>query len=1034
MFRGSAVAGTTRKTRRKNIPSAAGLTYAQLLTEAGGVGQERMINDPLFPSIDSEMLDFVGSDPLAGVDWTGLEGRFCAIPINDGAGGWWRWRKWPQNALDTNNRIDLNLVGAVDDDDISDVLTRLATRYVNGTFNALWMEGLDDVSTVWANRWNITGDGTASELRWFGPLTSSCILKSAPWVFGSTDLMISGNWSEVVTNKWEITVVGTVGRFFTKDPNYHAGNGGTLPPNHPFWRDMGEPQVDVASISGEGNRQWHFATTTLTVGCTQNPAIYYDDMRYMAANEEVDALINWTAIHKIYCENGYDHQLGGTGLAFHGRAGEDPMAGYLPSDGDPLGPRRPLVQINAGTGMTEAGSIFNWYISTGHSSYIGFHLNNVGASSRKYETCEIGGLHSASYHPGTSTSGLRDQNGYAGGAKGPAFDVYQRNGSSSWGFQINSNTVTIPNNAAAEYRGNRGISFNSIGARKWTGRFAGSGVIPFFGSDVIQLGTSINDRVEFFLYGGGYAKWTGNDTPNGRWVHAGSSNSITVKYGKMDSWQCNRNSIAFVKYTLNGVTDRAGNIQTVDIIDASSLNVLADPAVRDVGHRNPITAMEATQPNSNYGSTHADCLWVNGPDSAEQGNIIVEETDFRYVQNVIGNFTHRGDGVSDMYIAFTEACSFHTFRDLIFAELPTYPNSDRAVSIQSGNQPWMKPIDNKVIDCTIKGDRYFPVIRSGNKMPPVNTLFDGLTVEGPSRDIVEIDPGEASEYTLGHPVTVLFTNTSGIRSGDTVDIIAGRSGVPVYISPDNGVNWYEPPYNFSGVGNTLKPADPPGLYTLNGAFTDPGTADFLTAFMPAHLPNNSLVVLKIVWDGNPASLTKPASWNHIAAMDANSADGSTYVKYYWKYFAVGTDGWDWDGFNISEGDWNWTGTLGVTAYAQAFRGAHATAPIGANSTSQANVSSATPSSPTITTTNANAMLFYGIGVGDVIGNTGFTGGPGGDIMHLGQVSSGVYGIEDAATLSCAGVYPGAIGSKAGIGYQLQAAAQSVGSTLEVLPA
>ena len=1018
-----------------------GLTIAQLLTEAGSASETRNIVDPTYPGANGTVT-WVASDPLTGTDPGGNARYWARYP--DGSGGFWQRDDWPTGALSTSARINLDACAFDAGDDATTVFDELATRYIdNGSLNALWMEGLEDVSDIYLSKWSVTGDGSASELRWFRPTTSACIVRSKPWASGTEDLM-GKTWTDQGASRWTASVGETVTRLRLADPN--IGKEGNANPVGPaggiatWLKDAGDAQANATDVDAPG--EWHFGSGTLSVYATSNPTSYYDGMDYFTSITDHDTLLHFTNIHKLYVEGLTNRLDGGNGLEFRGRTGDQPMTGWRFSPGQsPEAVYAFSIKIETTTGFTKAGSFCTWLAGT--SEFYNFGLGwSASSSTLRYEKGTIGGVHLSPVHLGPTRAGFDWLHGNDGldETEGHALESIAQWGYVGWSGQISESGATShvgDTNAGRAWGGFWSTShaaevMNILFCDKVTGQFIGRGWLPFFGSTDPQYGNSASDRLTLKWRHGNYVVGFGNTSHlrNGRPIFYDDNSSIHPQYGKTDSLTHHQNSTAFFKFVLEGVVDRDGNRMTVDIRQDGAndvLNTPANPVTVDLGVRNPITVFEATN-NFNTGCVGGDFEWVNGNNDAGQGAIICAELSAdEPSRNYVGRATHRGNGTDDLCISFNEVTCRFNFIDLVFGT--TISDLDRAIQIQSGNQDYLKCYDTTITDCTLKDSRYIAVGSSGTRAGAHNTVINGLTTEGSARDVISIDHYTAGEFNKGHPVTIDIDTDAGIATGHTIDVASGLTDDDVWL--DIAGTFYELPWE-KGGSNTTRSGSPNDLVSLNHTRRWISSATSNNVFMPSDTPDDVQVIVGMAWDGDPGTVsTVPTGFSEIGAAADNLSDNSLYVKFYQGVFATGEDVWNWDGQDITK-LFEWTNSRDNMSWVCAWRGQAASNPVGNSNSTPNNTAGTTPSAPTISTTANDSLVVYVCFNSGAANNTSFTGGPGGDIMRICRKSGSNYGDTGAGIgVTAAQVYAGTSGSKTGIGFSLDSSQKSITTSIEL---
>ena len=1015
-----------------------GLTVAQLLAEAGGTGQTRTIVDPNYPGANGGVT-WVASDPLTGTDPGGKARYWARYP--DGSGGFWRRDDW--NALTVGvgraNAIDLDWVNIDDAEDISAVVQELSDQYVDGAEgDTLSIKGLERsaINEVVIGSWLISLTNVSGKVYWYAPLTNAVIVRAPAWPVGSTNLNLSGAWTNVATNAWEATTVGTATQIRVKDQNWIA-NSNAKAASWPWEAALRAPEAVAADVTDE--REWNATGTTVRIysPTATNPADYYDDIQYLDSLT-VDSIIDWHNLHTVYVEGGPDPRGGGltTGLEFRGNAGTHPFAGWEPNAANESYDFTYGIDITVDNDLVEAGSDIQWYASC--SEFFGrVRIGNRMSGSARYATGTLGGTMLSTFDPNTPGGGINQVHAYAGGSLGPAFDCVALWAANGWGGSISTNSQTSPDSNLASYRaGSRG-SRNRTQVERMTGEWRGSGVFPFFSDADAQFGTSANDRMVWHHRGGNFTQGDRAFTPNGRDVYAGSTNSATPMQGKTDSVSHHQNSTAFFEHVMDGIVDHLGNTSNVDIRDDTGssndiLNVSPDPETVNLGTRNPYMIFEATN-GFNTGSTGGDHLWRNAGTGVRrgQGSILCAELSANEPsRNYVGRATHRGNGTDDLCISFSEVTCRFNFIDLVFGA--TVSELDRAIRIGSGDQDYLKSYDTTITDCTLKGARYIGVGRN-TRPGPHNTVINGLTTEGAARNVVEIDHYTAGDFSKGHPVTVTLDADTDIATGHKIDVASGLNDDDVW--PRIGGTYYELPWE-KGGSNTTKSGSPNDLVSLNHTRRWISGAGSNNVFMPSDCPDNVQIIVGMAWDGDPGTVTRPDQagsdpFSEIVSAADNLSDNSLYVKFYQGVFATGEDVWNWDGQSITK-LFEWTNSRDNMSWVCAWRGQAASTPIGNSNSTPNNTAGTTPSAPTISTTANDSLVVYTCFNSGAANNTSFTGGPGGDIMRICRKSGSNYGDTGAGIgVTAAQVYAGTSGSKTGIGFSLASSQKSITTAIEI---
>ena len=923
-------------------------TIAELLTDAGGRGQTRTIADPKYPAANGGVT-WVSSDPLSGADPGGKARYWARYP--DGSGGYWRRDDWKALAspLNADSRINLDWVGMDDGEDITAAIQELFNQYIDGDKgNALFMEGLESVSEVIIQRASATGDGGASKLHWYRPKSNNCAIRSKPYPRGATDLMKAA-WTEHKPNVWKARVNGPVARLRIRDGvDLVPGNRNPMGRDGPFWIDKKEPVRRVADVKRLPN--WHFDGREIYLFAKSNPSQRYAGIEYFTADDALDTMLRLTNVHDIYVECGTDYHNRGNGLHFAGRHGRVPAGGRnLHRNGD----NGAAIVVQYSRRFRTRGSKLEW--RAGISGCYSRGLQIRGLKGGKVETFKIAGFQFNQIDTGNKAISHIIYDGVA------AIQEYFR----QWSRQVSGSGVRYgggPSNRARRLL-TQPFGFRPIiNVDKVSGEGEGGGLLPFVNAanGGTQLGNGPSDRLKVTFRAEPYIKSKNPAyTPHGRYVYYDDENSATPAAGKIDGLNTNRLSSAFVHMHFPGLVDEKGELQRVDIRESSKgeiLNVLADPETVDTGHRNPMTIFEATSERYKgvQGEDNIDAL-MTGPGN---GVFVASVFDSRFCGDFCGLHKFRGDG-TPFRMTLTQLCDTNEVHDFVHARRETsHRDTDIALRIMS-NTDWIKPRDNLIVNNTLEVNRAIVVGQDGSP-GPYNTMIKGLTTTGKKRAVIRVNAGRADRHMEGAPIMITCDSVDGLHATASVEMIDGTSNANVAFSPDGGKTLYRLPWRKDGVGN-VKRGPVNSLVRLSHGHRPFKGKNDVNGPMPPRTKDGDLVVVMLVWDGDPGRVKPPSEkrgeppWQEIAGAAANTANGDCYVKFFQKRYTKGLNGWDAVEFATKKiFRWSNRRTGHITSFG--FRGQHPTAPIGADVRVAVNESAAAnPTAPTITTTGNESL-------------------------------------------------------------------------------
>ncbi|MCG8545142.1 MAG: hypothetical protein MJE12_13155 [Alphaproteobacteria bacterium] len=941
------------------------VTIAELMTDAGSRGETRTIADSKYPSANGSVT-WVSSDPLSGSDPGGKARYWARYP--DGSGGFWQRDDWTALAspLDADNRINLDWVGLDNGEDITAVIQELFNQYIDGDEgNALYMEGLESVSDVIIQRAAITGDGRASKLYWYSPKTNNCTIRSKPYPRGVTDLM-KATWTEHRPNVWKARVKGPVARLRIRDGvDLVPRNRNPMGSDGPFWIDKKGPKRRISDVKRLPN--WHFDGKEIFLFAKSNPSQRYAGIEYFTADDALDTFLKLTNIHDIYVEGGTDYHNRGNGLHFAGRHGRVPAGGRnLHRQGD----NGAAIFIEYNRRFVTRRSKLEWRAGISGCYSRGLHIKRTGTG--KVETFKIAGFHFNQIETGNGAIGHMIYNRVA------CIQEYFR----QWSRQVSASGVRYggaTNQAHPLLTQPFGFA-PSKNIDKVTGEGEGAGLLPFVNAKNggTQLGNGPSDRLKITYRAEPYIKSKNPAyTPNGRYVYYDDENSATPAAGKMDGLNTNRLSTAFLHLHFAGLVDENGVLQRVDIRDAAKgdiLNVLADPETVDTGQRNAITFFEATSESLGWvqGNDNIDTL-MTGPGN---GVFVCSVFDPRTGADFCGIHKLRGDG-TPFRMTLSNLCDTTEVHDFVHARRETsHRDTDIAIRINS-NVNWIKPRDNLIVNNTLEVNRAI-VVGNESSPGPFNTVIKGLITTGKKRAVIRVNAGRADRHMEGSPIMITCDNVDGLHAGASVEMIDGTSNANVAFSPDDGATIFRLPWRKDGVGNVQRgPVN--SLVRLSNGHRPFKGKDGVNGPMPPRTKDGDLVIVMLVWDGDPGRVKPPsegrgeAAWQEITGAAANTKNGDCYVKFFQKKYTKGLNCWDAVDFATKKGfRWSRRRTGHFTSFG--FRGQHPTAPIGADVQIAVNETAVeNPTAPTVATSGGESLTLNFIAMPGKVKCRGFGG-------------------------------------------------------------
>ena len=1043
-------------------PAIDSVTIAELIVDAGGVGQTRTINDPTYPGANGAVT-WVASDPITGVDPGGNARYWARYP--DGSGGYWRRDDWDAlgEPLSDSQRVNFDWCTIDSGDNISTIFSELITWYVQAHGNALFLEGLNGLAEVVIGNVSMTGDGTATQFDWKKPDSGSLVIKTPAYASGTEDLM-GKVWTNEGGGRWSATVTELVAAWRGSDStNKTTGNsnamGGSLGLND--WLVDGGPaaalQGDVASPG-----DWHYddPTDTLSVGAPSDPSTFFENQDYFTSITNHDVMFTITDVHKLRVGGGLS-RFGGQGMEFRGRLGVAPRTGYIDGSASPL--YRAGILVTNTSSFSKSGSVFTWLAGTSEFYNMAISMAVGNNSSRQYERINLGGIHlsfidlAGQGETWCAGEWVHFCDGTGDFADGDPLETIRPYGNRFWDGTISPSGAT--NSTGTENSGKQwgtGAEGGGIGGfnhwRKITGQLictAGFGM-PFFGQIFdagVQLGNSALDPLKFIYRCGNFATGIGGDTghlPNARPVFFDDNGSTQVPFGKCDSWNTKIGGTAFVEIDNRGIVDRDDNrFAGVDIrLDGANdiLNVVPNPASVDTGFRHQVHIMESTETTITIGNVGATVtLKGEGPNAISQNE---DARSYTEPHNFNGQNTYKGNGATDVNARISGLVYGEIVEDITFLDTsgvsPIEPNWEKKVRVASeGNTGahWThKPHDQIIRNDTFKADQTIHIGRGdGDGLPPYNVKLTDLTITGDTGTRVEINPYEAGRFNQGHPVTVIANNVTNWDNNVVVDTGGTLVDDDVYFSPDDGTTYYELPYTVGG-SNTTKSA-PPDLVSLNRAVDTDGAGTSGLVNTPIFFKDGNLCIVVLHWDGDPGTVTPATGFSLISGTAANTSAGDCYVKAYQGVFADATDI-----FDLSTGvsrkfgvTFSWTNSARMISHAIEYQGQNAS-PIGSVLASADDTADTTATCPTLTGVTAGSMVHYTVGTpsGALISN--MSNGAA-NILNAGVLEFGAsnYGVQRDSVLSAhaAELYVPSGGSITGMDFTLASSQTHVVTAIEI---